>query len=112
MVLGPMLPPRAPTGSALEQLQFSRSQETANRESDRSAAHASARKDAKDSRSEERDERSTGRERAIEKRREGNTVNREIRDAKDGGMQEVSDDVLMGSAGSSSFQSMYVHISF
>ncbi|GAA6021510.1 hypothetical protein JCM10207_005785 [Rhodosporidiobolus poonsookiae] len=97
---GPQLGPAMPPSSAVERLQMERDARDSTREGER-FAHASQRKrDARESRDEERDGRATGRDRLVEKRREGNASRREFeRDREGGGMMEVSEDVLMGTGG-------------
>lgn len=64
-------------------------------------------KGRREDREEERDNRATGRDRQLEKRREVGANMREMREAREsGGMVEVSDDVLMGSGGTSDFKAM------
>lgn len=100
VVMGPSFPP-PPSGSAVSALQDSREAKADAQMEARDARKAGYRKDARESREEERDNRSTGRERLMEKRREVGAANKEIRDGREGGgMMEVSEDVLMGSGGS------------
>lgn len=97
--MGPVQGPSLPPTSALQDLQDSRERAATEQGWERAGKKTEYRKGAKEGREEERDNRATGRERVLEKRKEGAAVNREMRDAKDGGMQEVDDDTLMGSGG-------------
>lgn len=105
-VLGPSLPSASSGGSALEQLQYSRSVAASKAADARAQSRAAYSKSSRDARTEERDNQSTGRERVMEKRREGNDIRKEIRDSKEaGGMMEVDEETLMG--GGASYQAMY-----
>ncbi|KAK4703135.1 hypothetical protein P7C70_g3088, partial [Phenoliferia sp. Uapishka_3] len=94
-VMGPTLP------SAVSQLQSTRYEREQQREGEQGRRKEERKKDQRESREEERDGRATGRERTVEKRREANAGNREMKEAREGGgMMEFSEDTLMGTGGS------------
>lgn len=109
-ILGPMLPlTTTSSSSALESLQFARSQASTAQSDARAQSKALSKADQRSARDEARDNQSTGRDRQVEKRREGNQERKEIAASREsGGMVEISEEDLMGSGGSSSFQAMYV----
>ncbi|GAA5820229.1 hypothetical protein JCM3770_006069 [Rhodotorula araucariae] len=91
--LGPALPP----SSAVERLQMERDARDSTREAERTAYAAERRRGAREGRDEERDARATGRDRLVEKRREGNASRRDFEAAREaGGMVEFDEDALMG----------------
>ncbi|GAA5930896.1 uncharacterized protein JCM15063_002489 [Sporobolomyces koalae] len=99
--LGPVLPP----SSAVEQLQNERDELDRARLQDRSHRDSIRKRDHREARQEAQSERATGRDRLIEKRREGNQSRREFEQSREGGgMVEVPEEVLMGGSTGSSFQ--------
>ena len=93
--MGPTMPP---TGTSLADLQFSRAEAESERNHSRANSKAEYSKRNREDRQEEKDDRSTGRERMLEKRREGNASNRDFADKDQG--DAVDDSTLMGSGGS------------
>lgn len=104
--LGPAMPPPpagssgSGSGSAVERLQLEREARDAAYAAERSARHSERRRENREARQDERDDRATGRDRLVEKRREGNADRREFERAREaGGMVEIDDDTLMGGQG-------------
>ncbi|GAA5880797.1 hypothetical protein JCM3774_005754 [Rhodotorula dairenensis] len=104
--LGPTLPPSATavagpssssSSSAVERLQLERDARDSVRQAERVHVASERRRENRESRQEERDSRATGRDRLVEKRREGNLARREYEGAREaGGMVEIDDETLMG----------------
>ncbi|GJN93975.1 hypothetical protein Rhopal_007038-T1 [Rhodotorula paludigena] len=91
--LGPTLPP----SSAVERLQMDRDARDSARQAERNASSSQRRREARDARDDERDERATGRDRVVEKRREGNASRRAFEAGREGGgMLEFDDEALLG----------------
>ena len=96
MRLGPSMPP----SSAVERLQLERDALDQSRADERSMRDSQRKKGNRESREEEKDNRATGKDRLIEKRREGNLSRKEFAAEREGGgMVEVSEEVLMGGGG-------------
>ena len=90
--------PPAGLSSSLADLQFSRAEESERNHDKRASSKAEYSKRNREDRQEEKDDRSTGRERMLEKRREGNASNRDFADKDQG--DTMDDSTLMGSGGS------------
>ncbi|GAA5824708.1 hypothetical protein JCM5353_004417 [Sporobolomyces roseus] len=94
--LGPSMPP----SSAVERLQIERESLDQARIEERSYKDSQRKKSNREARDEEKDSRATGKDRLIEKRREGNMSRKEFAAEREGvGMVEVSEEVLMGGGG-------------
>ncbi|GAA5878121.1 hypothetical protein JCM16303_002853 [Sporobolomyces ruberrimus] len=94
--VGPTLPP----SSAVEMLQLERDNLDRMREQEKSHKDSLRKKSNRESREEERDNRATGKDRLVEKRREGNMSRKAFEQSREGGgMVEVPEEVLMGGSG-------------
>lgn len=70
------------------------------REQEKSHKDSLRKKSNRESREEERDNRATGKDRLVEKRREGNMSRKAFEQSREGGgMVEVPEEVLMGGSG-------------
>lgn len=99
--LGPsMPPPPSSSSSAVERLQLDRDARDSQRQAERATVTSQRRRETREARDEERDSRATGRERLVEKRREGNQARKAYESAREaGGMVEVDEETLMGAGG-------------